>query len=120
MRARGHPAVTPERGAGSALAVAVVGALAAALVLAAAVAGVLIAHARVRTAADAAALAGADAALGNATGVPCERAAESAALAGVVVDRCAQRGPLVRVRVSVVVLGVPLAAEALAGPPPAG
>jgi secretion/DNA translocation related TadE-like protein len=111
--------VTREEGAGTVLAVALVAAVIAAFLLAAAAAVVLDAHRRVVASADAAALAGADVALGVATGVPCERAAVIAAAAGVGLDRCEQHGVLVRVRASAVALGVPLAAEAVAGPPPA-
>lgn len=107
-----------EEGAGTALAVALVAAVVAAFLLAAVAAAVLDARRRVATAADAAALAGADVALGAATGVPCVRAAELAASAGVRLDGCAQRGDLVRVRLSTTVLGVALAADAVAGPPP--
>ncbi|GAA2750032.1 hypothetical protein [Amnibacterium kyonggiense] len=106
-----------EGGAGTALAAAVIAAVIAVFVLAAAAAVVLDAHRRVVAAADAAALAGADVALGNATGTPCGRAADLVADAGLRLDRCAQRGVLVRVRASTVVLGIPVAADALAGPP---
>jgi CRISPR/Cas system-associated exonuclease Cas4 (RecB family) len=101
------------------LAVGLVAAVVAAFLLAAAVAVVLDGHRRVVSAADAAALAGADVALGNATGVPCDRAVALAADAGVRLDRCAQRGTLVRVHASTVVLGVALGADAVGGPPPA-
>lgn len=118
MRPRRHRAVRREEGAGTALAVALTAAAVAVFLLAAAVAGVLDAHRRLEAAADAAALAGADAALGMATGFPCGRAADLAAAAGFRVVSCAQRGDLVRVRLSTSALGVPLGAEALAGPPP--
>jgi hypothetical protein len=111
--------VRREDGAGTVLAVALVAAVVAAFLLAAAGALVLDAHRRVVAAADAAALAGADVALGDATGVPCARAASLAAAADVRLDRCAQRGTLVRVHASTVVLGVALGADAVAGPPPA-
>ncbi|MGT2425381.1 Rv3654c family TadE-like protein [Amnibacterium kyonggiense] len=108
-----------EGGAGTALAVAVIAAIVLVFVLAAGAALVLDARRRVVAAADAAALAGADVALGDATGSPCGRAAELAAAAGVRLDRCDQRGVLVRVRASTAVLGIGVVADALAGPPPA-
>lgn len=107
-----------DEGAGTVLAVGLVAAVIAVFLLAAAGALVLDGHRRVVAAADAAALAGADVALGVATGVPCERAASLSEEVGVRVDRCVQRGTLVRVHASTVVLGVPLGADAVAGPPP--
>ena len=109
--------MSDERGAGTALALAVVAAVVALFVLLAAVAVVLDARRRSVSVADAAALAGADTALGNASGVPCERAAHLAASAHLRLDACAQRGDLVRVAVSTVVLGLAVRAEAVAGPP---
>ena len=106
-----------ERGVGTALALAVIGAVVALLVGLAAIALVLETRARVSGATDAAALAAADTAMGNATGVPCDRATALAADAGVVVADCAQRGALVRVRGTAEVLGLTVAAEAVAGPP---
>lgn len=108
-----------EEGAGTVLALALVAAVIAAFLLAAAAAIVLDGHRRVVAAADASALGAADVALGNATGVPCERATALAAGAGVLLDRCTLRGTLVRVHASTVVLGVALGADAVAGPPPA-
>jgi hypothetical protein len=106
-----------ERGAGTALALAVAAAVVGLFVVLAAVAVVLEARRRVVTVADASALAAADTALGNATGVPCARAAALARSAHLDLDRCAQRGDLVRVSVSTSVLGFAVAAEAVAGPP---
>lgn len=108
-----------EEGAGTVLAIGLVAAVVAVFLLAAAAAVLLDGHRRVVAAADAAALAGADVALGNATGVPCDRAAAIAAAAAVRLDRCAQRGTLVKVRATTVVLGVALGADAVAGPPEA-
>jgi secretion/DNA translocation related TadE-like protein len=109
--------VTRDQGSGTALALAVVAAVVALFVVLAAVAIVLDARRRVVSVADAAALAGADTALGNATGVPCDRAAAMTASAHLRLARCAQRGDLVRVSVSTAVLGFALTAEAVAGPP---
>jgi secretion/DNA translocation related TadE-like protein len=110
--------VNDDEGAGTALAVAVVAAVVVLFALLATVAVVLDAHRRVEATADAAALAGADTALGNATGLPCARAAGITAAAGLRLDRCEQRDTLVRVRASTSVLGLPFVAEAVAGPPP--
>ena len=107
-----------DAGAGSVLAIGLVGAVIAGFLLAAAAGVVLEAHQRVVSSADAAALAGADVELGAATGLPCAAAAVMAVQADVRLDRCAVRGPLVLVRLSTSALGVPLVAEALAGPPP--
>lgn len=107
-----------EEGAGAALAVGLVAAVIAAFLLLAMVATVLDAHRRVVGIADAAALAGADTALGAATGLPCERASALVTDGAVRLDSCEQRGTLVRVRVSVSVLGVAVRAVAVAGPPP--
>jgi secretion/DNA translocation related TadE-like protein len=111
--------VSRETGAGTALAVALVAAIVVLFGLLASVAVVLDAHRRAVSTADAAALAAADTALGNATGVPCARAAGIVAAASLRLDGCAQRGALVRVRVSASVLGLALDAVAVAGPPPA-
>jgi hypothetical protein len=88
-------------------------------VLLAAVAVLLDARRRASAAADAAALAGADVALGAGTGIPCDRARDTAARNGVRLESCAQRGGLVRVGTAVVVLGVAVRAVAVAGPPTA-
>jgi hypothetical protein len=109
--------VRGERGAGTALALGVVAAVVALFVVLAGVAVVLDARRRVVSVADAAALAGADTALGNATGVPCDRAAALTASADLRLDACAQREDLVKVAVSTSVLGLALRAEAVAGPP---
>ena len=112
--------MTDEQGAGTALALALVAAIAAVAVLLGAVGLVLDTRRRVASAADAAALAGADVALGNATGIPCDRAADVAGANGVALEGCEQAGDLVRVTASAVVLGLPVRAVAVAGPPPPG
>lgn len=108
-----------EEGAGTALAVAIVAVVIVLFAMLATVGVALDAHRRAVTTADAAALAGADTALGAATGVPCVRAADIVAAASLRLDGCDQRGTLVRVRVSAVVLGLAAGAVAVAGPPPA-
>ena len=109
--------MTDERGAGTALALGVAAAVVALSVVLAGLAVVLDARRRAVSVADAAALAGADTALGNATGVPCDRAAALTASAHLRLDACAQRKDLVRVAVSASVLGLAVRAEAVAGPP---
>lgn len=108
-----------EEGAGTVLAVAIAGALVAAFLLVAPLAVVLEARHRAEAAADSAALAGADVALGVATGIPCDRARRVALAAGAGAATCAQRGVLVRVTTAIGVLGMRAGAEAVAGPPPA-
>jgi secretion/DNA translocation related TadE-like protein len=92
----------------------------AAAVLLAAIGVVLDARRRAAGAADAAALAAADVALGNAVGVPCDRAAEVAVANGVALLSCERSGPKVRVATGTTVLGVPVRVVAVAGPPPPG
>ncbi|WP_375388565.1 Rv3654c family TadE-like protein [uncultured Amnibacterium sp.] len=108
-----------EEGAGTALAVALVAAIAACAVLLATVGVVLDTRRRVAAAADAAALAGADVALGAATGIPCDRAGEVAAANGARLASCEQSGQKVRVAATASVLGIPVRVVAVAGPPPA-
>lgn len=68
-------------------------------------------------AADAAALAAADVAVGIVPGIPCERAAAVATANGVSIDSCDADGLIVTVAVSTTVLGIPVRAVATAGPP---
>lgn len=106
-----------EIGAGSILAVALVGAVLSMVVLLVPLYSVVGATSRVAAAADAAALAGADAAIGIVAGFPCAMAASVADANGVVVTECQADGVIVTVRVSVAVLGFPVSATATAGPP---
>jgi secretion/DNA translocation related TadE-like protein len=97
-----------------------VGIVAALVVLLAALAPVLAlldAHGRAGAAADAAALAGADTALGATAGIPCETAGRVARANGATVVRCRQDGVDVRVDVTLTVLGVAVSGAARAGPP---
>ncbi|GAA3599902.1 hypothetical protein GCM10022198_25370 [Klugiella xanthotipulae] len=73
---------------------------------------------RVAGAADAAALAGADTAFGFVSGVPCERAEQSARLNRVTMDHCTVEGYEVRVTASQSVLGIVVRSAARAGPSP--
>ncbi len=104
-----------DAGSATVLAVAVVVAM---LVLLAGLVPVVVllgAHQRAAAAADAAALAGADTALGAIAGIPCERAGEVARADGARLLRCRQTGTDVRVDVAVPALGLALPAAALAG-----
>jgi secretion/DNA translocation related TadE-like protein len=112
--------VTREEGAGTVLALAVAAAVVACALVLTAVGVVLDARRRAAAGADAAALAAADTVLGNTTGLPCVRAEDVAALAGVAVDACERSGELVRVTTSVAVLGVVVRSVAVAGPLEAG
>lgn len=110
--------MSDDRGAGTVLALGVLGAAVALLLLCAPLVAVAVGHQRAATAADAAALAGADVALGAAVGVPCERAGEIAAADGALLVRCVQRASVVAVRVSVSAAGLHIEAVARAGPAP--
>ncbi|MCU1472378.1 Rv3654c family TadE-like protein [Amnibacterium sp.] len=111
--------MTPDRESGAATVLAV-GIVAGLLVLLAALMPVVVllaAHGRASAAADAAALAGADTALGATAGIPCETAARVARANGATVVRCRQDGVDVRVDVTMTVLGVAVPGAARAGPP---
>jgi secretion/DNA translocation related TadE-like protein len=108
-----------DRGAGTALAVGVVGAVAAATVGFAALVPSLVARHEALTAADGSALAAADVLLGAATGVPCDRASAVAAASGATIAECRVTSLVVRVRVVVAAPFGPVTGEARAGPDPA-
>jgi secretion/DNA translocation related TadE-like protein len=106
-----------ERGSAS---VAVIGLLAALLITAIAAIGacaLLGEKQRVSAAADAAALAAADAASGRVAGVPCERAGLAARLNGAELASCQIDGPFALVSARRQIGGVPIAVWARAGPP---
>jgi len=107
-----------EEGAGTVAALGVIAAVVAVLVLLAPLAVLLEASHRAAAAADAAALAAGDTALGLSTGVPCDRAEQTAAAGGARLEACEQRGDLVRVRVRVDALATSVRAGAVAGPDP--
>ena len=71
----------------------------------------------VAAAADAAALAAADVAVGRAPGYPCEVATGVAAANGASVVACELDGLVATVTVARPLLGVPISARATAGPP---
>jgi secretion/DNA translocation related TadE-like protein len=103
---------------GSAAASGLVAAVAGLTVAFGAVAAASVHGQRVASAADAAALAAADAASGAVTGVPCERAVEVAATAGAEVVSCELDGLIATVTVAAPFGVIPASATARAGPPP--
>lgn len=78
----------------------------------------LVARQTVSGAADAAALAAADVAVGLVGGFPCETASRVAAANGAGVDSCEVDGLVATVTVSRGILGIGVTATATAGPPP--
>lgn len=107
-----------DTGAGGVLALAIV---AVTVVVALAVTGLgaaLAARQRVVAAADASALAAADALLGAASGEPCARAAEVAAAHHVALLGCEVDGAEVTVTTGADLAGVPVEARSRAGPAP--
>jgi secretion/DNA translocation related TadE-like protein len=110
-------ALRGDDGAGSVLAVAVIGAVLAMTVLLVPLYTVLAARVRAEGAADAAALAAADVAIGIAPGIPCAVAAAVAEANGATVTECHADGVIVTVGVSTTVLGFPVRSAATAGPP---
>lgn len=102
---------------GSAMAAGVVAVAAALSVGLAGVSAAAVAGQRLAGAADAAALAAADAASGAATGVPCERAEQTAAAWGAGVVECGLDGLVATVTVTVHLGPVAARASARAGPP---
>jgi len=100
---------------------AAVGVIAAAVVLTgglAAVGSAAVIGQRLASAADAGALAAADAASGAVTGVPCDLAGEVAAAFGARIDACDLDGLIATVTVEMRVGPVVARASARAGPPP--
>ncbi|GAA5207304.1 Rv3654c family TadE-like protein [Microbacterium kyungheense] len=100
---------------------AAVGVIAAAVVLTgglAAVGSAAVIGQRLASAADAGALAAADAASGAVTGVPCDLAGEVAAEFGARIDACDLDGLIATVTVEMRVGPVVARASARAGPPP--
>lgn len=108
--------MTREAGSATVLAVGLVAAMIALLAALVPVVVLLGAHGRAGAAADAAALAGADTALGAVAGIPCDTAARIARADGARTVRCRQQGLDVRVDVTVAVLGFPVPGAARAGP----
>jgi secretion/DNA translocation related TadE-like protein len=109
--------VTSETGAGSVLAVAVLGAVVCLAALLLPLQLALATKQAVASAADAAALAAADVRTGIVAGIPCETAAMVAAANGATLDRCELDGLVATVVVSRSILGIRVLAAATAGPP---
>lgn len=106
-----------DRGSASVLAIAV---LAVTLVLALACVplySALIERQRIAGAADAAALAAADVAIGREPGVPCVVATQIAVANRTALERCVVDGVIVTVRLASSAAIVPVTATATAGPP---
>lgn len=106
-----------ERGAATALALAIVGTLVGLAGGGVAVAGAFIAVQRAAGAADAAALAAAEVASGAVPGYPCSEGARLAEANGARLESCDLDGPIVTVTTSVPYLGSSAQARARAGPP---
>jgi secretion/DNA translocation related TadE-like protein len=106
-----------EAGAASVTALGIAGAIVAVSIAVVPVLGVFVASQEAANAADAAALAAADAISGAVTGVPCELADAVAARNGATLVSCEGEGPVATVRVAVERFGFTVAAAARAGPP---
>src|SRR5690554_7901559 len=106
-----------ERGAGSILVVAILAAVIGVTALALPLYSVLVVKRAIGGAADAAALAAADVAVGRAAGVTCEVAARVAEANGAVLTACQPDGLVVTVRVEARAAGFTITAIATAGPP---
>jgi len=106
-----------DEGSGAVLAVGIVAVL---LCLASLISPLyigLLAKQRAASAADNAALAGADVAIGILPGASCDAARLVAEAGGAALDVCRADGVVITVRVSMVVLGLGVSASATAGPP---
>ncbi len=106
-----------DDGAASVLALGLIGAVVATTAMIVPVAGAFIASQRAANAADAAALAAADAVSGAVVGVPCELAGRVASRNGGSLTACTVEGPTASVTVTTVAAGFTLGASARAGPP---
>ena len=111
-----------EQGAGSVLVLGVVAACVTVSLLVIPIYRGAVTKRLVANAADAAALAAADVAIGIVPGVPCEAASTAAVLNGARLSECVLSGAVATVTAESSVLGVPVRARARAGPPgtPAG
>jgi secretion/DNA translocation related TadE-like protein len=109
-----------ERGSGSLLAIALIGATIASFALAVPLYIGLGVRESVDSAADAAALAGADVAAGVFPGSPCTVAAELARANRAVLTGCTVDGLVVTVRASAGFAGITLSSTTTAGPPVVG
>lgn len=107
-----------ENGAASVLAVGVVAACVSATLVAIPIYTGLVTRQNVSNAADSAALAAADVAIGIVPGVPCELAGRAAELNGARLAYCSLDGVIADVTAEASVLGVTVRVRARAGPPP--
>ena len=107
-----------EEGAGSVLAVGIIGAVVLLCGTALPLYTVLVSRSSVAGAADAAALAAADARIGVVGGFPCDVAAEVAAANGAELVDCELDGYVATVSAQRSVLGFTVSVRATAGPPP--
>jgi secretion/DNA translocation related TadE-like protein len=110
--------VNDERGAGSVLALAIVGAMTLMAIAVLALGAALVLRQRVIGAADAAALAAADAASGAVSGIPCVGAARVAEANRTALAGCALDGLVATVVVTARFGGFSFSARSTAGPPP--
>jgi secretion/DNA translocation related TadE-like protein len=106
-----------ERGAASVLAIAITGAVVALTGLVVPFAAAAVASQRSENAADAAALAAADALSGAVPGSPCTVAAAVAERNGAALVSCEIAGPAASVTVAITALGFGFSTAARAGPP---
>jgi secretion/DNA translocation related TadE-like protein len=113
----GRGRAVDEAGAASVTALGIAGAIVAVSIAVVPVLGVFVASQEAANAADAAALAAADAISGAVTGVPCELADAVAARNGARLTSCEGEGAMASVRVAVERFGFTVAAAAQAGPP---
>lgn len=107
-----------ERGSASVVIVGLMAGIAALTSLAIPLYSALAMKQSVAAAADAAALAAADVAVGRAPGFPCEVATRVAAANGASVTACKVDGLVATVSASRFLLGIPVVSTATAGPPP--
>ncbi|MCD2444205.1 hypothetical protein LQ757_18130 [Agromyces sp. SYSU K20354] len=115
--ARRRRAIGDESGAATVVAIGLVGAIVALAAVLAPTLGVFVATQRVANAADAAALAAADATSGAVPGVPCDLAASVAARNGATLTGCDIDGPAASVTARSTMFGFAVVARARAGPP---
>lgn len=106
-----------ERGAGTILVVAIIGAVMTITGVALPLSSVLVVRQRVAGAADAAALAAADVVVGRLPGEPCALASSVAEANRATLMACTVDGLVVTVRTSASALGMAVAGTATAGPP---
>jgi secretion/DNA translocation related TadE-like protein len=109
-----------ERGSGAVLALTIALAVLAVSLAVVALGGAAALRQRVIAAADSAALAAADTALGAAPGSPCANAERIAAAHGASLVRCELDGLVVTVEATASFAGIPVRARARAGPSPDG